>query len=456
MNIYIPIEIKVRELESRLLLALEAASRGHDVILGDKASTINAAAKGKLKPGIVHDKSITPNKKKLERYSFFKQHNIFVTSQDEEAGLTHESYKQFLANRFSEKSLSLINRNYTWGIFDYNAITHKYFGYSDKILLTGSPRVDLWRSEFDDYYESDFLPGKQFKKQFGPYILIPSNFGAILSPNGFWHRIKIQRELGYYKTQSDEIRRYERAARQFRLISEFIALIRLLSEKLQEHQIVLRPHPAESIDNWRNAIGESFNNVHIIRKGSVNSWIKNADYVIHNSCTTGIEARASGSNVIAFIPDMDDNYSNIANKLSKTVSSAEEILDIIQKGLSPKYEITGEEILNNRLANYKNGLAYKQIVDDWESFDAPSLQVDNRLPEYSEKKSENSFIEKVKTRLKKSKTQNKKETAVNHKIPYLLPEEIQQIKDGLSTHNERFRNVSIRRIAAKGYFLNRS
>ena len=34
MNIYITLEIKKRELQSKLLLSLEAANRGHEVYLG--------------------------------------------------------------------------------------------------------------------------------------------------------------------------------------------------------------------------------------------------------------------------------------------------------------------------------------------------------------------------------------------------------------------------------------
>ena len=61
MNIYIPIEVKVRELEGRTLLALAAAERGHQVILGSKKETLLSAVNGELPPGIVHMKSLTPS-----------------------------------------------------------------------------------------------------------------------------------------------------------------------------------------------------------------------------------------------------------------------------------------------------------------------------------------------------------------------------------------------------------
>jgi surface carbohydrate biosynthesis protein len=87
MNIYLPIEVKVRELEGKVLLALAAAERGHTVILGEKKDTINMAKKGHLPPGIVHDKSLTPGEYKLINYKQLKEHGHLVTSQDEESGL---------------------------------------------------------------------------------------------------------------------------------------------------------------------------------------------------------------------------------------------------------------------------------------------------------------------------------------------------------------------------------
>ena len=62
MNIYIFIEIKRRELSSRFLLALEAASRGHDVFLGDLSPYFKRSL---FKPGVIHHKSITPKNERI-------------------------------------------------------------------------------------------------------------------------------------------------------------------------------------------------------------------------------------------------------------------------------------------------------------------------------------------------------------------------------------------------------
>ena len=71
MNIYIKIEVKRRELESRLLLAMAAAERGHQVLLGASNLTLDLVKQRKLKPGIIFEKSIVPSKKHAGLFKYF-------------------------------------------------------------------------------------------------------------------------------------------------------------------------------------------------------------------------------------------------------------------------------------------------------------------------------------------------------------------------------------------------
>ena len=67
MNIYIKVEVKRRELESRLLLAMAAAERGHQVLLGASNLTLDLVRQKKLKPGIILEKSIVPSRKRIKK-----------------------------------------------------------------------------------------------------------------------------------------------------------------------------------------------------------------------------------------------------------------------------------------------------------------------------------------------------------------------------------------------------
>ena len=61
MNIYITVELALRELDSKLLLAVLAAAKGHQVIVSEQNIIKNALKKGFLEPGIFHSKSLTFN-----------------------------------------------------------------------------------------------------------------------------------------------------------------------------------------------------------------------------------------------------------------------------------------------------------------------------------------------------------------------------------------------------------
>jgi hypothetical protein len=68
MNIYIHVENVVRELDSKILLAILAASRGHQVIVSNLSSITRGVALRLLAPGIFHTKSLTPGEDKILRH----------------------------------------------------------------------------------------------------------------------------------------------------------------------------------------------------------------------------------------------------------------------------------------------------------------------------------------------------------------------------------------------------
>ena len=59
MNIYIHVESLSRELDSKLLLAILAATRGHHVLVSNLGGITRGISSGILSPGIFHTKSLT-------------------------------------------------------------------------------------------------------------------------------------------------------------------------------------------------------------------------------------------------------------------------------------------------------------------------------------------------------------------------------------------------------------
>jgi len=86
VNIYLHLEVLNRELDSKLLLATIAASRGHEVIVSDQESIIKGLTRKFLKPGIFHTKSLTPSKAKILKHQKIINTGCKITSTDERLG----------------------------------------------------------------------------------------------------------------------------------------------------------------------------------------------------------------------------------------------------------------------------------------------------------------------------------------------------------------------------------
>ena len=116
MNLYLHIEVHNREFQSKLLIAMESASKGIQVYVGRVKEYL---LRDFFVPGIIHYKSITPSDNRLKELRFFKKKNFIITSLDEEVGLV-EKNSNYLKERYSNKSLEMTDRVFTWGKFDYD------------------------------------------------------------------------------------------------------------------------------------------------------------------------------------------------------------------------------------------------------------------------------------------------------------------------------------------------
>ena len=95
MNIYLHVESSIRELDSKLLLAILAASRGHQVLISNLGGIIRGMSSGMLAPGIFHTKSLTPGNDKIIRHQKMIDSGFIITSIDEEGGLVDHGYEKF-------------------------------------------------------------------------------------------------------------------------------------------------------------------------------------------------------------------------------------------------------------------------------------------------------------------------------------------------------------------------
>ena len=345
---------------------MHAAERGHTVYIGAFPNLFRRS----LKPGIFHEKSITPKKDRIKELMFFRENNFICTSQDEESGLLNKDFvKEFALTRFSKETLNLVFRQFSWGDYDESLMKKTFPMFANKIVKTGSPRADLWRKDLSSYYDNKKI------QEYKDLILISSNFYSLVSKEPIHSAIEFERNAGYFDRGGEEIERlhYEVHAFNTLTLMHYIFAIRRLSKNYPHASIVVRPHPTESLDSWRALLGE-IKNVYVVREGGIGAWVKYAKVVIHNGCTTGLEAKVMGKHVVAYKPlPSPSEYGLPSYKVSTEIIREEDLIkvvgDILKKGSIEKNdnkELEANKLISSMFYNLDGRLAVENIVEEWE------------------------------------------------------------------------------------------
>lgn len=363
--ILIPVEVKVRAFRSRLLLSCFAAEAGFGVIFG--SSRLIHKQLTTFPKGLIFDKSISSNKEEHLR----EQHEQgYVLACIDEEGLVYFDDRTYATTRLSRETLSLTTCVCAWGDVQARVMRDYYPGYADRIVVTGNPRVDLWRPELRLLYAPSV---EAIRSAHGPYILVPSNFGTYIHANGPNFIINQAKGMGHISSPEDEALLLERLNHIGEIFRHFLVMLRRLSREYPDRKIVLRPHPADDHKEW-TAITDTLPNVDVIWDGDVTPWILGSDVVIHNSCTTGVEAYLLGKPAISYMPVTNERVDMyLPNALSERVQDLDALVDAIAVvSRRDSAEAANARIIANRHIAAEDGrLASQRIVDEFLRIDLP-------------------------------------------------------------------------------------
>lgn len=322
----LPIENQVRELDAKLLLALLAAERGYDSIIGLK-SEIDLSL-GRFRPGYYFAKALTDRNAKVFRMLRRLGHTIIAT--DEEA-LVHYPPPIYYKRRVGLDALGLVDTVIAWGEANRRLLEGcPGFENHDKIVVLGNPRVDLIRPEISAYFDPQT---EQLRREHGDFILVNTNFGSI---NCYNQEFNLFREkdgelvpgrgsIGMPRDFAEGLFRYRT-----HLFQAFQEIIPQLAADLPDTRIVLRPHPAEDHAGWRERLS-GHPNVRVIAEGSVIPWLRASRCLIHNGCTTAIEAFVLGVPSIAFVPLDDDRFEfSLPNRFSRRAADLNALVETVR------------------------------------------------------------------------------------------------------------------------------
>lgn len=362
-TLIIPVENQVRELDAKLLLACVAAERGLPVVLGSR-TFVNFAMPG-LSRGLFLAKSLRSLSRLMLNVVRGLGHTIVAW--DEESLVRYTS-PEYYAWRYSEDTFRVIDELFAWGEDDA-AFFRGYPGYSGvPIHVTGNPRIDLLRTELRGYFEPEVAA---LRARYGEFILANTNFSFV---NNFVPALNL------LETGSDGQVRVSRtgrgmslpfargmAAHQQAIYDHFRDLMPRLAARFPAHRIVLRPHPSEDHEQWRRDLA-AWPQVEVVHEGNVVPWLIAARALLHNGCTTAVEAAVLETPAVSYMPVTSPVYDyHLPNALSHRADDGDSAARLLDEILNGRRGLVDESVraalFARHLAATDGPLACDRVLD---------------------------------------------------------------------------------------------
>jgi len=367
--ILLPIDVKVRELYAKVLLSCVAAEKGWGAIIGPKGVITN---KSELLPCGVHiEKGI--QKGKINEIKRVKATGSSASAWCEE-GLIYWGKDDYFQRRLDIQSFDAIEYFFAWGEHQARDMCDVLHRPHEKIILSGNPRFDLLRPEFRGIFSQK---AKDIQSKYGKIILVNTKFAFI---NNVEIKDYNQWLITHGKTKTPEQELLIKKAIDFqkRMFDRFLQIIPVLSKTFPDYVIIIRPHPAENHAPWQR-FEQDLPNVKVVFEGNSNEWILASDAMIHNNCTTGVEAFMLDKPAISFNPFSDVDIDHpLPNMVSFTASDEESLIKLVRDVLQKKSYLNFEhdkqiQFASEYIANINGKLACDHIMDTLDKTNMPTV-----------------------------------------------------------------------------------
>lgn len=341
LTLYIPVESQARELASRTAVALCALECGFsDVVIGRDVEIFNSLNEA----GIVLLKSAASFESDIVDKLIQRGHVVY--SLDEE-GILPPLNDASINFRFSEKLLDKLSGVFVNGELELASFPD-WVRKSSKLIVTGNPRFDFYAPNKRSFYKdnSQKIKGLTGGKNI---ILLVSRFGDVNLSNNI-NYFKLLEDNGFIN--SNETRKFHTGFYEHskKIFNKFIELPDRLAKEFPESMVVVRPHPSECHDIWSSL--DTPSNVLISSEFDIASWLSCSVVMIHNGCTTSIEAAAMEVPVISYVPESSAEFDLVhANELGELAISLEDVINLIR-------DIGSQSLTSEKLAKLNEIIKY--------------------------------------------------------------------------------------------------
>lgn len=429
----LPVENQVRELDAKILLGYIAAHKGFVSILGPRRkleSQITSFPKS-----VYVSKSLKSGNGRY--FKILRKLGHEIVAWDEEA-LVHLPPDTYYSRRFSLEALKHVSHLFAWGQ-DSADLWRQCPDFPNElpIHITGNPRGDLLRPGIRHFYDKII---KEIKERYGGFILINTNFNQV---NAFYPLQNLFQPVERPGEKPKMGNLAEGMTREFTqglwdhkqlIFEDFKRLIPELEQAFPDYNIVVRPHPGENQKIYHR-IASQCQRVQVTNAGNVIPWLLAAKAMVHNGCTTGVEAYVLGLPAISYRATVnehyDDAFSRLPHLLSYECFDSETLCEDLQKVLSGQLGVANSQehrrLIDHHLASQNGALACERIVDVLKDMSddrikSPTPPLNDRLKgRYMIVRRR--FLKKFRSLLSKS---HKKPELLRHNYPGISIEELQE------------------------------
>jgi surface carbohydrate biosynthesis protein len=366
-RLILPVEVFNREFDAKVLLACFAAERGFSVIIGAKREinlNLSSFPSSIYLPINLHNRNQVTN-------HLLKNLGHTLVGVDEEA-IVYCSPEVYVKEKLGTIVFPQPNVYLAWGSENARIWKSQKNYNGMPVHITGNPRTDLLRQELQPYWS---LSVENIRKQFGKIILINTNFGKL---NNFRPNKGDEKKALAAATKSPATVNEQElgmAKHRWALFEHFQEMVGQVARAFPTHTILIRPHPSENHDIWKQA-GKGCSNVQVHFEGHVTPWLLASDAIIHNSCTTGLEGYLLRRPVFSFQPITSERFDKeLPNSLSQQATSSQELIDLLgmafssQTGSLENGSLHKTQLVEKYLFSLNGPFASENIVTTLENFD---------------------------------------------------------------------------------------
>ncbi len=304
VSLLFPVEVIDRELDYRLRLAGECAGPANRIVIAqhDVLHELVSSVRGGVYVGKNVFTTLFPTD--MGRYRQLRDRGVVLVHLDEE-GLVEDGsdpavWGEGLARRLDSSCLQPGDRICAWGDWQRDFYRSGAPAMADDIVATGHPRFDLCKPGHRQLVEEEV---QDLKRRYGRFVLVNTSFGFGNSSFGVDEAFSAR--VGYSAEPTVRDHYFRGWLHETHLLSHFVGLLYRLSLELPEENFVIRPHPVEDRRTYDVVFRDSAN-VTVVREGNVTPWLLACDVMLHERCTTGIEAALAGAPIVTYAPIADD------------------------------------------------------------------------------------------------------------------------------------------------------